>query len=403
MLAGLRVTTRSAARTRRSRWRRTRAAGWRSPSSSWPPWRRRSPRPSRCVERRIVLARASPAGVRRRRSRSRRSRVLVATVVRFGGPVEIVERGYDAFDAPPPRLGRSGPRRAALLVLRAATASDLWKSAWRQYEANSGARRRRRELRAALARGPAVRAQGSRRPQPLPRDAGRARATSASRCSLLALGAPLAAAVVARSHPLVPAAFAAYVALPRSTPAIDWDWELPALTVAALICAAAMLAAARRDEPVLRTRLRGPAARPLAGTLAVAADRVRHARRQHRHRRERRGGGRGKLERRPPSEARKAKRWAPWSSEPWQRLGEAHLGQGDFAEAESDFREAIEREPATSSSGSTWRERRTAPSAHVALARARRAQSRSAPRSRSSAPARRRRRWPATRSPTPAR
>jgi cytochrome c-type biogenesis protein CcmH/NrfG len=45
------------------------------------------------------------------------------------------------------------------------------------------------------------------------------------------------------------------------------------------------------------------------------------------------------------SEADKAKTWAPWSSEPWQRLGEAHLGQGRFADAEHDFSEAIEREP----------------------------------------------------------
>ena len=44
-------------------------------------------------------------------------------------------------------------------------------------------------------------------------------------------------------------------------------------------------------------------------------------------------------------EARKAQDWAPWSSEPWQRLGEAQLGQGDLAGARASFRKAIDKEP----------------------------------------------------------
>jgi tetratricopeptide (TPR) repeat protein len=44
-------------------------------------------------------------------------------------------------------------------------------------------------------------------------------------------------------------------------------------------------------------------------------------------------------------EARKAKRWAPWSSEPWQRLGEAQLASGDTAAARESLRKAIDKEP----------------------------------------------------------
>ncbi len=44
-------------------------------------------------------------------------------------------------------------------------------------------------------------------------------------------------------------------------------------------------------------------------------------------------------------EARKAQDWAPWSSEPWQRLGEAQLGQGNLAGARESFQEAIDKEP----------------------------------------------------------
>ena len=266
--------------------------------------------------------------------------VLVATVVRFGGPVEIVERGYDAFDAPPPAVG--GPDIGERLFSFAGSYRvDVWKSAWSQYEANP-----------VLGGGAGSYEQHWLADRPFEhkvRDAHTLYLETLAELGplglallLLALGTPLAAAVVARSQPLVPAAFAAYVAYLVHA-GIDWDWELPALTVAALICAAAMLAAARRDEPVLRigSWARGAA---LAGTLAVAAiafvtlvGNIALAASDEAADEENWSEA--------ASEARKAKRWAPWSSEPWQRLGEAHLGAGAFAEAESDFREAIEREP----------------------------------------------------------
>lgn len=266
--------------------------------------------------------------------------VVVATVVRFGGPVDIVERGYDAFDAPPPAVG--GPDLAErLFSFSGSYRVDVWKSAWRQYEANP-----------VLGGGAGSYEQHWLADRPFEhkvRDAHSLYFETLAELGplglallLLGLGAPLAAAVVARSHPLVPAAFAAYVAYLVHA-GIDWDWELPALTVAALICAAAMLAAARRDEPVLRAGqwARGAA---LAGTLAVAAvafvtlvGNIAVAASDD-------AADEGNWSE-AAREARKAKRWAPWSSEPWQRLGEAHLGQGDFAQAEEDFREAIEREP----------------------------------------------------------
>jgi cytochrome c-type biogenesis protein CcmH/NrfG len=44
-------------------------------------------------------------------------------------------------------------------------------------------------------------------------------------------------------------------------------------------------------------------------------------------------------------QARKAERWAPWSSEPWQRLGEAQLAANDVVGARESFRRAIDKEP----------------------------------------------------------
>ncbi len=45
------------------------------------------------------------------------------------------------------------------------------------------------------------------------------------------------------------------------------------------------------------------------------------------------------------SDARKAKRWAPWSSQPWRLLGEAQLAQADIATARRSFRTAVAKDP----------------------------------------------------------
>jgi O-Antigen ligase len=63
---------------------------------------------------------------------------------------------------------------------------------------------------------------------------------------LVALGAPLAALPRARS-PAVPAAAGAYVAYLVHA-GVDWDWEMPAVTLAALLCGAAVLVASRRAD-----------------------------------------------------------------------------------------------------------------------------------------------------------
>ena len=48
------------------------------------------------------------------------------------------------------------------------------------------------------------------------------------------------------------------------------------------------------------------------------------------------------------ADARSARRWLPWSAEPWRLLGEAQLADGDLQAAARSFREAIARD------GSDW-------------------------------------------------
>ncbi len=163
---------------------------------------------------------------------------------------------------------------------------------------------------------------------------------------LLALGTPLAAGVLARSHPLAPLALAGYVAFLVHA-AVDWDWEMPAVTIAAFACAAALLAAAdRRDlPPLLSPRLRMSAAAVslvlavvafvgVVGSSALAASD--------------RALTKGRYDE-AASQARKAARWWRWSPDPWRQLGDAQAESGDEAAARASYRKAISKD------GSDWK------------------------------------------------
>jgi tetratricopeptide (TPR) repeat protein len=264
---------------------------------------------------------------------------VVAVFARYGGPFSLADEAYDSFTAPPPSVeGDIGER---LFSFSGSYRVDLWKSAWRGYTDHK-----------LVGLGAGAYEQHWLQDRPFEhkvRDAHNLYLETLAELGpvglallLVALGAPLVAAVAARRHPLVPAALAGYAAYLVHA-GIDWDWELPALTLVALVCAAVLLAAARREERAFEPGVwvRGAAVAATIALVAVAfvtltgnnaiaasdeaAEEERWADAE--------------------DEARTAKRWAPWSSEPWQRLGDAHLGQGEFAEAERDFREAIEKEP----------------------------------------------------------
>ena len=82
---------------------------------------------------------------------------------------------------------------------------------------------------------------------------------------LAALAVPLVAAARAHTNPFVPAAAGAYTAFLVHA-AQDWDWEMPAVTLAALACGAALLAAARPE----RARALSPPAQIGVGVVFVA-------------------------------------------------------------------------------------------------------------------------------------
>jgi hypothetical protein len=180
-----------------------------------------------------------------------------------------------------------------------------------------------------------------------------------------AVALPLVAAVRAARTPLVAGAAGAYCAYAAHI-AIDWDWELPAVTVSSLLCASYLVAAPSDDRIELRlgARVAGFAgacaigAASLAGLVANGA--VWEATGALR---------RGDLGR-ARSEALKAKRWGLWSVEPTQLLGEIELAAGNRRRAATLAREALRREPNRYWLWVALARATAGPEQHLALARA---------------------------------
>jgi O-antigen ligase len=159
-------------------------------------------------------------------------------------------------------------------------------------------------------------------------------------CALLVL--PLCWALRARARPLVPAAGGAFAAFALHA-SVDWDWEMPAVTLAGLFCAVAIGALA--DDGHGATQLGGVARLAVAGlsvlvaavALAgfVAATSLEHAERALA------GGDVVAAER----AARGAERWQPWAVEPLLVRGRAQAALGDARAARAAFTRAVARDP----------------------------------------------------------
>ena len=142
--------------------------------------------------------------------------------------------------------------------------------------------------------------------------------------------APFVAAVRTRGDRLTAAAlgpFAAYTA----HAAQDWDWEVPAVTVPAIVCAVALLVADRRPSgQPLRLRTAGAVVAGVLAALTLAAY----------------AGTRALevAETGSDASARRAARLQPWSAQPWRVLGEAQLAAGEVEKARETFLDALDRD-----------------------------------------------------------
>jgi hypothetical protein len=264
--------------------------------------------------------------------------LLTGAFVKYGGPVTIVERGYGAFTDPTPPGSAANPHER-LLSLASPARSKQWRVAWEQYKDHS-----------LLGSGAGSYERFWLRDRPdggVVRDAHNLYLETLAELGPVGLAlllgtvaVPLAVAVRARRRALVPAAAGAYAAYLVHA-GVDWDWELPAVTVAALFCAAGLLVAgrtpsARRISPRGRAALLAATAVlaafafvGLMGNQAVAAS-----------------NNAEEAERlaQAESQAQRATRWAPWSAEPWQALARVHFERNDLRAARAALLEAVERD-----------------------------------------------------------
>jgi len=264
-----------------------------------------------------------------------------AVLVNFGGPVGLVRDAYDAFKAPPPPDPEDLEQR--LFTFSGTYRPELWEAAWEDYRAHS-----------VLGSGAGTYEQFWNRTRPIPhivRDAHSLYLEVLAELGpiglallLVALGVPAVAAVGARREPLAVGAIGAYAAFLFHA-GVDWDWELVGLTAPGLACGCALVALrpTPRAPLVPRTSVRFAGAAVLVALAGVAFVGLVGASAS--------SASQEAADASPPDyaeaedEARKARRWAPWSSEPWQRLGEAQLAAGELAAARTSFRKAIAKEP----------------------------------------------------------
>ena len=267
--------------------------------------------------------------------------LLVAVFVAYGSPPTLARKAYDAFKAPAivTRPGESFNER--LFNLSGNGRIDQWGSSWRDFKAQpllgDGAGsyeqswNRHRQSNLAI------------------RDAHSLYVEVLGELGIVgllllaaALAVPLALGVRVRDEPLMPLAWAAYVAFVFHV-GVDWDWEMPSVIITGLLIGTVLLVRGRRQGRTVRVGRRGAVAAVAALTAAAGFSVV---------------GLLGNIPLDRAVEAfdqprfdvalknsHKAIRWMPWAAQPWQTLGRAQRGTDQPANARASFLRALDRNP----------------------------------------------------------
>jgi hypothetical protein len=244
-----------------------------------------------------------------------------AVLVFVGSPSTIAHRAYTGFNGRAPAANNPGvDLNKRLFSLSGNSRATLWRIAWNDVRANpvtgSGAGSYERVYLRHRTSGLKVTDAHSLYLEMLA-EVGPFGLT----LLLVALLTPLVVGVGTRSNPMVPAAIGGYAAFILHA-GVDWDWELPAVTLTALSLGVAVLLAAERPGVRLSGRSRVgvlvvavvllvAALVGLRGNLAISDSTDAAAR-----------GDWGAALR----SANVAATWAPWSAQSWVALGDARAG-----------------------------------------------------------------------------
>lgn len=267
--------------------------------------------------------------------------VLVAAVaftVRFGAPWTAVHDGWHSFSTAP-SSGGSSNLNSHLSSFYGSGRVTQWKVSWHQYEAHPW-----------LGGGAGTWADYWFHYRPA---AGIVHNVHNEYLEMLSDLGPIGLALLfvfvlvpyaayrrARSSPLASAAAAALAAfLVHSI--VDWDWQLAGVTVPALLCGVALVAAA--EGTPLRVRFASPVAIGLVGILLASAIWMAVTRVELAKINSDASSGRLNAAQRA---AQRASTLEPWSSEAWVRLGDVSSSNDDLARARTAYQRALDRDPA---------------------------------------------------------
>ena len=264
---------------------------------------------------------------------------LLVTFDLYGNPSALARKGYAAFKAPPPHAVNLNQR---LLSFSGNGRYELWRLAWDDAGDHPW-----------LGSGAGTYGRYFLKHQPADvsfvRDAHGLYIETLSELGplglallVIALGIPLVVATRMRGDPIVPAAAGAYTAFLVHA-IVDWDWEVPAVMLAGLLCGGSILLIGRRDrvpfELGVAARVLAVGAAVLVGAFATVGLVGNHALEASNAAREHADWGRA------ASEAQRARTWLPWSPRPLAALGQAQLGAGLVAEARTTLRKAVSMDP----------------------------------------------------------
>jgi hypothetical protein len=150
---------------------------------------------------------------------------------------------------------------------------------------------------------------------------------------------PFGALWTSRRDPVLVGAAAAYLAFLLHA-AVDWDWEMPAVTIAGLLCGGAVTVAGP-GRRTLASPGRGVALATVAA-LGIFAAIAWHGNQQKAASTDDAAHGHYRA---ALAEAHTAARWLPWDSEPWTLLGVVQLAGGNRRAARTDLRTAVAKDP----------------------------------------------------------
>jgi hypothetical protein len=261
--------------------------------------------------------------------------VVVGGVARYGAPWSIARHGYDSFVAEP--SGQQANLNSRLFSLTNNGRLPAWKVAWHAFEDHP--------LGGIGAGGFENYWNQHRTFDEKIRNAHNLYVETLADEGIVGLvlligmfSVPLLAFRRVRSNPLAAGALAAFTMF-LAHAIVDWDWQLSGVTLCALFCGGALLAMSRDDIPAGQWRWPVLALGSVVGLLALAnlsGQLLLHASDD---------ATRSSDWGRAISDAKHAHWVLPYSSEPYERLAAAQLGQHERDAGIASFKNAIAKSP----------------------------------------------------------